>query len=335
MIQRSGYLTISYLIFISAVFTLLLNTGFVSAQDSRFKVEPYTEVLLGSTQYLLQAPGVQSKLEFPLNSLVLGVGAEYSVQRREMEEWRFKLSAGTAISGPWGLLKDHDWYLVEDAPPIKFSYTESEAEMFLFEVDAGGEKRLHSSGEAHYFASLQYSYQYISQNALGYSGWQYVQDPNPPVDDDYVYAIGVMNSDLLALEYTVVYHRLGAGGVLRWQPYPRLGIDLTLLPQLTYVRDKDDHVLRNKLSTAAGIGYGGAAELSITYRSPGTQEYQSYVGLTGNLLYLRAVTEQTQEWYGDDPGTSEDDTGQKYTGISHIIQTLQGGLSLSAGVWYQ
>ncbi len=335
MIQRSGYLTIPCLIFISAVFMLLLNTGFLSAQNNKLNVEPYTKVVLGSTEYLLQAPGVQSKLEFPLNSLVLGVGADYSVQRRGMEEWRFKLSAGTAIGGPWGPLKDHDWYLVEDAPPIKFSYTESEAEMFLFEVDAGAEKRLHSSDEAHFFASLQYSFQYISQNALGYSGWQYVQDPNPPVDDDYVYAIAVMNSDLLALEYTIAYQRLAAGGVLRWQPYPRLGIDLTLLPQLTYVRDKDDHVLRNKLSTAMGIGFGGEGELSITYRWPSAQNYESYMSLTGNLLYLRAVTEQTQKWYGDDPGTSEDDTGQKYTGITHIIQTLQGSLSLSAGVWYQ
>ncbi|MDZ7793681.1 MAG: hypothetical protein U5P10_08330 [Spirochaetia bacterium] len=46
--------------------------------------------------------------------------------------------------------------------------------------------------------------------------------------------------------------------MLRWQPdrkFPQL--ELSLLPQLTYVSDRDDHVLRNKLSTAAGFGGGG------------------------------------------------------------------------------
>jgi len=318
---------------------LMLSIGAASlgaqSSESRFTIEPYTEVVFGSTEYVLLAPGVKSRLEFPLNMLVLGVSTEYALQSAGREAWRFHLSAGTALSGPWGVLKDHDWYLVEGVPPIKFSYTESEAEMFLFEAQAGVEKRILSAREAGVFGSLAYAVQYITQDALGYSGWQYVQDPNPPVDDDYVYAIGVMNSDVLALEYTVAYHRLAVGGVVRWRPYPNFGIELALLPQLMYVTDRDDHVLRNKLSTAEGFGGGGDGRLSMTYRWAGTPEYQSYVSLTGGLLYLRAVTEQTQRWYGDDPGTSGDDTGQTYTGITHIIQTLQGSLSLSAGVWYQ
>lgn len=306
-----------------------------NGSEARFTIEPYTRVVLGSTEYVLLAPGVKSRLEFPLNSLVLGVRTAYTLYSGGLEEWRFHLSAGTSVSGPWGVLKDHDWYLVEDVPPIKFSYTESEADIFFFETGAGAEKRLFSARDAGFFGSLEYKFQYITENALGYSGWQYVQDPNPPVDDDYVYAIGVMNSDLLALEYTVLYHRVAAGGVIRWRPYPSFQINLSLLPQLMYVMDRDDHVLRNKLSTAAGLGLGGEAEVSLSYRWPGTPDYQSYISFTGGLLYLRAVTEQTQEWYGDDPGTSGDDTGQKYTGITHIIQTLQGSLSLSAGVWYR
>ncbi len=336
--KRVAYLhIISFLLMLVAIPSELTaqtnRTG--EGRGSQFTVEPYTRVVLGSTEYILQAPGVQSRLEFPLNSLVLGVSGEYAVLRRGREEWRFNLSAGTALSGPWGLLKDHDWYVVEDVPPIKFSYTESEAEMFFFEAEAGVEKRLFTAREAGFFGSLEYAFQYISQDALGYSGWQYVQDPSPPVDDDYVYAIGVMNSDLLALEYTVLYHRLAVGGVVRWRPYPSFELDLSLLPQLMYVMDRDDHVLRNKLSTAAGFGGGVEGKLSLSYRWPGTPEYQSYVSLSGGLLYLRALTEQTQEWYGDDPGIAGDQTGRRDTGITHIIQTLQGHLTLSAGVWYR
>ena len=328
---------ISFLFFLCIIPSGLAaqNHGVANGTASQFTIEPYARVLLGSTEYILQAPGVQSQLEFPLNSLVLGVSGEYAILSRGQEEWRFRISAGTALSGPWGVLKDHDWYLVEGVPPIKFSYTESDAEMFLFEAQAGVEKRLFSARDAGFFGSLEYAFQYITQDALGYSGWQYVQDPNPPVDDEYVYAIGVMNSDLLALEYTIAYHRLAAGGVLRWHPYPSFEVELALLPQLMYVTDRDDHVLRNKLSTAAGFGGGGEGRLSMTYRWPGTPDYQSYVSVSGGLLYLRALTEQTQEWYGDDPGTSGDDTGQKYTGITHIIETLQGSFGLSAGVWYR
>lgn len=336
--ERFVYLRVCALLLMLCIGPAILGAqsgSTANASGSRFTVEPYTQLVLGSTEYVLQAPGVQSRLEFPLNMLVLGLRSEYALSSSGTDEWRFHLSAGTAVSGPWGVLKDHDWYLVEGVPPIKFSYTESDADMFFFEAQAGVEKRLISGPDVHFYGSLGYSYQYITQEALGYSGWQYVQDPNPPVDDDYIYAIGVMNSDLLALEYTVAYHRLVAGGVLRWRPYPSFEIDLSLLPQLMYVMDRDDHVLRNKLSTAAGFGLGGEAELSLSYRWPGTSDYQSYVSLAGGLLYLRAVTEQTQEWYGDDPGTSGDDTGQKYTGITHIIQTLQGSLSLSAGVWYR
>ena len=307
----------------------------VKGIESRFTIAPYTEVVLGSTEYTLLATGVKSRLEFPLNILVLGLSSEYALRSGEIEEWRFLLSAGTAVSGPWGVLKDHDWYLVEGVPPIKFSYTESEAEMIFFEAEGGVEKRLFSARDASLFGSLGYAFQYISQNALGYSGWQYVQDPNPSANDDYVYAIGVMNSDLLALEYTIAYHLVAAGGVLRWWPYRSFELELSLLPQLMYVSDRDDHVLRNKLSTAAGFGGGLAGGVSLSYRWQGNPEYQSYVSFTGGLLYLRAVTEQTQEWYGDDPGTAGDDTGQKYTGITHIIQTLQGSFGVSAGVWYR
>ncbi|MFW6360845.1 MAG: hypothetical protein ACOC2R_03755 [Spirochaetota bacterium] len=327
------------------VVVLMLYAGPTSAgaQSSRaadggepgFTIEPYTRAVLGSTEYVLQAPGVQSRLEFPLNMLVLGLSGEYALRSEGREDWRFQMSAGTSVSGPWGVLKDHDWYLVEDVPPIKFSYTESDAELFFFEARAGVEKRVFSAPDAGLFGRLGYDFQYISQNALGFSGWQYVQDPNASEDDDYVYAIAVKNSDQLALEYTVVYHRLAAGAVLRWQPYRSFELELGLLPQLMYVADRDDHVLRNKLSTAAGFGGGVESELSLTYRWHENPDYQSYVSVSGGLLYLRAVAEQTQEWYGDDPGTAGDDTGQKYTGITHIIQTLQGSLGVSAGVWYR
>src|SRR6056297_3572538 len=157
---------------------LMLSIGAASlgaqSSESRFTIEPYTEVVFGSTEYVLLAPGVKSRLEFPLNMLVLGVSTEYALQSAGREAWRFHLSAGTALSGPWGVLKDHDWYLVEDAPPIKFSYTESDAEMFFFEVEAAVEKRLLSARDADLFGSLGYAFQYISQDALGYSGWQYV-----------------------------------------------------------------------------------------------------------------------------------------------------------------
>ena len=100
------------------------------------------------------------------------------------------------------------------------------------------------------------------------------------------------------------------------------------MPQLIYLQDRDDHVLRNKLSTARGFGFGGEGDVVFSYSWGENESYRPYVSLTAELKYIWANTDQTQEWY-------DSETERRYTGITHIVESLQGDLSLSAGVWYR
>jgi len=299
-----------------------------------FTVEPYLKVKLGYTNYVLLATGIKSKLEFPLNSLVLGGRYRYAVQSGGVDEWRFQLSAETTVAGPWGLMKDHDWYVFSGYPPVKFSYTESEVEMAYFDINTSFEKRLFSRSDFHLYSRAKYGYQQIEQDALGFNGWQYVLISEGDEETNPTFELVPMDSNLKALEYKIIYHSFGFGGRFDWSPLREVRLSVGLMPQLVYLQDRDDHVLRNKLSIARGFGLGGEGDAVLSYSWGEDENYRPYVSLRAQLKYIWANTEQTQEWYDSEPNTGEDETGLRYTGITHIVESLQVDLSLSAGVWY-
>ncbi len=312
-----------------------LETFSSELPSHRIAVEPYVQANFGYTNYVLKATGVRSELEFPLNTLFAGGKIAYAIQDNGLDEWLFQLKASTSLLEPRGELKDHDWYVYAPYPDIKFSYTESDAVMNYLDFSLSAEKRLYSLPVFHLYGATEYSLQYIDQDAMGYTGWQYVQDPNTSQGDNYPYGIALLNSDVKALDYTVIHQRFGIGARMSWRPSYNFEVKAALMPQLLYVEDEDDHVLRNKLSTAEGFGFAGKSELSLTYTWGQKSTFEPYVSLQGQFNYMRANIDQTQEWYGDDGATpTTDDTGTKITGITHIIESIQGGVSISAGIWY-
>lgn len=102
---------------------------------------------------------------------------------------------------------------------------------------------------------------------------------------------------------------------------------------LPFASDRDDHVLRNKLSEAFGLGIGAFAGLETRFRWGNAQAgSRPYLLLSWRWLGLRANTRQTQVWYGDDPGTAGDDTGDWISGVDHQLSTRQSAVLLAAGV---
>src|SRR6056297_1596470 len=341
--RRTKEWTLGAVLFMSLIISIFpvsasdISVGPTSALSNlhRFTVEPYLKFNFGYTDYLLKTKEVQSELEFPLNTLIAGGRVSYAIRNGGIDEWLFRATAGTSLIEPWGVFKDHDWYVFSGYPSVKFSYTESEVEMAYLEFSAEAEKRLFSHDDVHLYGTVKYGYQHIEQDAMGYRGWQYADDPNALDGDPYVYGIALLDRDLKALEYKIIYQSFGFGGRFHWHPSRKLSLSMGLMPKLLYLRDRDDHVLRNKLSTAEGFGFVGTSEVSLTYTWSDFRNYEPYISLRGQLHYLRANTEQTQEWYGDDGATPNvDDTGTKITGITHIVESVQGGISISAGVWY-
>jgi hypothetical protein len=97
-------------------------------------LEANAGIALGHTTYLLDAPdpaavGVRSELVFPLETLTASLRASMGRAEGPKRDWRVQLYLATALSDPWGLMKDSDWYLLQGYPPIPFSYTESDVEL--------------------------------------------------------------------------------------------------------------------------------------------------------------------------------------------------------------
>ncbi len=310
-----------------------------------------TIVGIGDTRYLMELPGipygVSSELIFPLDTLLEGVtfrGEKTGGQRDGGRRWGFEVSLAVSLLAPFGTMKDYDWDMYPGIPKTIWSYTESVPTMRWLAASAAWKPVLATGGWGKLEAVLGYRLQYISQKEYGINGWQYLDllpdnpPPGPsPGDGDgqpELYLVDEPRS-LLAMTYWVLWNVLSAGLAVTLQPAAGVAVALEAGLAVPYVADQDDHVLRYKLSTAAGLGYGGYADLSARY-SWGKAEarVRPYLSLSAGLLALKANTAQTQAWYGNDPSFAGDETGMVIPGVDHQISLRQLTVVLAFGVTY-
>ena len=296
----------------------------------------------GGAAYDLSAPvdvttDVLSRLEFPLDGFSAVLGARLAVldevrgvQGREAlagrAAWLFNVEASISVTPPAGSMRDYDWLKVQGYPQIPFSYTESDVEGTTIGVEGQAAKRMGRAGGLSWYLAAGYFFQHIAQDVLGYTGWQYVWNGG-------AYDLYVIYGTEKALTYELTLHAPMVGGFGVLAVGPRLTLEASAFYLLVLASDRDDHVLRYKLSTASGTGNGLRASLAARYAlgdPRGTA--QPYLALEAQFLTLKVSTTQRQEWYGDDPGTPGDDTGTVYTGIDHVITSTQLRLVLAAGV---
>ena len=90
--------------------------------------------------------------------------------------------------------------------------------------------------------------------------------------------------------------------------------------------DRDDHILRYKLSTGESLGFAFFTDLSISYR------FHSNVsaGVLFNFLYAYTWGTQTQEQYEYYEGVSKGSTAS----IDNIIHTRQVSAGLNISFWF-
>ena len=99
-----------------------------------------------------------------------------------------------------------------------------------------------------------------------------------------------------------------------------------------WASDYDDHLRRNKVATSHVMGRGVITDLNAFYTISGGGRVKPFIELVGSFLYFHASGSQKQRWYGDDPITAEDDTGNLLQGIPHEINSQQASVGLRAGV---
>lgn len=318
----------------------------VSVPFAQTTLEPYMLHGYGSTLFRFEftepvTPGdpnpppdntdrlAQSELEYPLDVFVAGLRFKHGFRMEGERSVGLILNAWTSISAPEGKMQDSDWFGIKSSSVgttetslFKFSYTQSRAELHWF----GGEAGL----DFGYFHLLDKPIRYgllvhadwFSYRMFGAEGWQRLPDqPAQAVD---------FAPDSLVLTYKLV------------RIMPRLFADMTLIDHgafawnaalsaaPAFATDHDDHVLRKKQSDsfAAGFELGILTELHF--------RLSDHFGLSAaaDLRYLRTKGELDQKFYGDDPGTPNDETGLGFKNLVTRIIGFGGGLSLGAGYFF-
>jgi hypothetical protein len=314
---------------ICALLLLLTALGPAASAQKQvdFSLGSAAALMFGHTTYDLELregePALLSKLEFPLDVLTAGIEARWDISGREKRRTVVTLSGLTNISAPRSLMADGDYDEYAGYPPWLWSYTESDVAMRSLFASAAVARSLFSADGLALFARAGYHFQYIYQEALNYSGWQVVW--NDTTSEWLVYLVSYPDT---ALTYTIFYHLASLGALAEVRLAPRLHLEANAAFLAVLASDRDDHLLRTKLSTATGAGAGYLAGLALRYRFR-DRDGSPYLGLSAELLGLRVRTSQTQKWYADTAG--EPPAGTVYTGIPHIISSRQGRIVLELG----
>ncbi|RKY40391.1 MAG: hypothetical protein DRP76_02045 [Candidatus Omnitrophota bacterium] len=268
-----------------------------------------TGYLDGKTHYQIQfdAGGGstgKSKLEFPLGNWLYG--AEFSIGRKPLfldfeiynEIWQ------TADKN----MEDKDW-----TDDLLWSHTKSDAEVKIDMWDASLKYRI--------WEGKDFWREWEGKNKKGWldivGGYRYERFKYRVLGVRYIVGgSGEYYSGEEVLAYKVEYFLpyIGVEGAyttkienqkIRFLKNWGLGMSLAFSPYAK-AKDRDDHILRNKLSHGDCEGWAAYVGLELFL------ETQKNWNLNLGVDYLSVDTEgkQSQYWYGDDPATpGVDDTG--------------------------
>jgi len=314
--------------------TLLFASFSFSKAEFRISAGPIIKGGFGETEYIMDAFArddennlyrVKSQLEFPLDFFMAGVEASGGLFNDGREDFAGQIGIFTSINNPRGLMTDYDWSSPVGYPLVQWSYTESEVDLTSILLHLEGRARVFSWEKVSTYLYGGFRYQKIEQDILGYTGWQLHPDPPP----DTVY----FSEDIYALYYRVSYYSPMAGFVYKLDLSPTTAFDIRAAYTRFYVKDYDDHILRRKIGTASGWGNGIYSAVRFrTALIPDSKLIYPFLDISGEFSYLNATMPQTQEWYGDDPISDGDETGQIVTGIPHEISSMQFWFGIRFGL---
>lgn len=313
--------------FFLILFTLLISHRAMAQNTNtlKFTLEPELNYTFGETQYEMYwqsnpggtgVTGIRSLLEFPVNAFTVGGTARLAQGPESRNPLGLALTVATKVNDPSGKFKDGDWYLLGSGSEFKIQYTESKQKMSLFLLNFEASIGFPSGRRTSFDMFGGFRYHRIVQDIFGYSGWYWTTQPVPIEGTEH------------ALYYKVSYLSPYVGFRLKRGKPNRESFHIQAAIAPTHMKDFDDHLLRFKVGTASGWGMGVLAQSGLKFNLRNNGSTIPFLEITGRFAYLHGSLSQTQTWYGDDPATSEDDTGTSISNIPHAITLTQ--LSLGA-----
>jgi hypothetical protein len=296
-----------------------------------FFVEPLLQKAFGGTSYDLsydQGGGTAglSRLEFPCTSLEAGAMLGITIERGGKREWLIEAGAAHSTFGISATMNDYDWTEYSGYPKIPYSYTYSQDTTTSWSASLEAAWTLVASGPWSLALYGLYRYQDTNHVEDGATGWEYVWNSSEGAYDLY----GISDTTSQVLTYDLAAHTLGFGLLADLQGFSGFTIELRAAFTPVYASDRDDHVLRTKVSTASGWGSGLFADLRLRYDLPQVASVRPYLALNGQFTGWVVQTTQTQYWYGNADAAHGAPQGTLITEVGHVItaELYQVGLRL-------
>ena len=290
-------------------------------------LEPELGYAFGNTQYQLTYSGldtststyygVRSKLVFPIDGLLGGARLRLIASPDPRHRLGVAVGASIPITEPSGDMTDKDWFREIPGPEFLVGFTKSNPKLSGVLISAEGSYGFVNPGKATWDVVAGFRYQRIVQDIDNYTGWYYGAD-----------SVGG-NEPALYYRVTYVSPSLGLRIVTNSPGRAQFRFEGAFAP--THMSDFDDHLLRKKNSHASGWGIGGLGSAGVKINLGQRSRGITYLDFWGRIFYTTATMTQTQTFYGDDPGTVDDETGLTISDIPYSIRTLQFGLNVRLG----
>lgn len=294
----------------------LVFTTLAHAAEVKTSLGPQFGYISGHTTYHISSysgtSGVESELEFPLRAVLGGLVLTASDGQTDLE-----VGFLTNITSGSGKLKDSDWLTSDldiqetgQAHPGKDIYSESRIDLRAVVLE-GAVKTTYSLNGIDVLPTLGMVYQFFDFDA--YDTEQVGYGPYASV-----YTVSVSGR---TIEYSIGYFFFYLGPEVegQWQQLT-LSAGVFFCPYV-YASDRDDHLLRYKLSEAETDGTGYVARLSVSWQP----QRGPRVSLQGRYLSLNTSGTQRQTFY------SGQFQGQTYT-VDDTIKTDQW-MTLMSILW--
>lgn len=210
---------------------------------------------------------------------------------------------------------DRDWL-----DNFEFSHTDSEVRLWSMLLDLDISKWVFSSNHLSFYVVGGVKAQRISQDLIGLVGWQIY-------DSLYQFNIPEFPVGLYEISYAMPHI-----GIMPKYRSERVSLDFKGALALVMVSDQDHHLLRNFITQSSGTGRGFIGRVRSRYDFPSTPgSGNMFMELSGDIVTVKANLAEKMYWYGDDPATTEDDTGTSLGGIPHEVKSTQYGIGFVLG----
>jgi len=325
--------------------SILFNISEASTKKFEWSVAPTISRNFGQTEYEMDlsfttfdsasnrfiTERIRSLLEFPTDYLMAGIEFEFRSHTDRIDYWGVQASLLTNLENPDSKMTDFDWHAISGFFELtQFSFTESDVEARAYQLQFQGYRRLFGSRKLSVALLGGFQYYKLSQDIIGYDGWQ---KPFDPINIRYVDPVDIFGSQK-AIIYKVTYKLPHIGLMSRIQLPEQNRVEVKAAVMAVFASDFDDHLLRKKISTADGTGLGFQSEFKI-HLVPQTdrQTNKIFLDLVLKFLTLKVTSNQTQRWYETvtENGT-EIPIGTVFPGIPHDFRSTQYNFGVRVGM---